>query len=99
MLIRIIQPSSRSGVTTLELNPVKTEVAHLDAMPVLEWLFRQFNAVDGTELFSVLPVAMPSLSVGDVVEISDGSLSAVGSERREPSRRFRCEGFGWKEIL
>lgn len=50
----------------------------------LGWIFRQFNRVDDNELISYLGISVPSLSVGDSVEI-DG-------------RKYLCAGCGWERV-
>lgn len=55
------------------------------ALAILDWLFRQFNRVDGSELITVFNLHMPSLSVGDEVE-----LEGLGT--------WRCESVGWTQI-
>lgn len=50
----------------------------------LEWIFRQFNRVNDAEFISYLGISVPSLSVGDSVEI-DG-------------RKYECAGVGWQRI-
>lgn len=55
-----------------------------DDHEILAWLWRQFNRIDETELISVMRMAMPSLSVGDTVNI-DGS-------------RYLCEPLGWTTL-
>lgn len=52
---------------------------------ILNWLFRQFNRVDGSELISVFGLHMPSLSVGDSVEI-------------EGNGEYLCEPVGWSKL-
>jgi hypothetical protein len=52
---------------------------------VLEYVFRQFNAVDDGDRERMLAVGydLPSLSVGDVVTFADGT-------------RWQCEPLGWE---
>ncbi len=97
LTITIRQPDShplapspyRETTMTMRTNKRMASLATLDAGPLLRWLFRQFNAADGEELISLLDIAMPSLSVGDEVHLSDG----------DSTRRFICRPFEWEEVM
>jgi hypothetical protein len=72
------------------------EISLATAMPVshindehLEYLFRQFNAVDGKEMISLFHFKMPSLSVGDTVQFIDSTNNTC---------KYRCAGCGWDNI-
>lgn len=68
---------------TIEIGPLKS--AEVDHPKLLDWIFRQFNRGRGDdELIDILQLNVPSLSVGDTVEI-DGRI-------------HRCEFVGWREI-
>lgn len=82
MKIRITQPQLE-GVT-FEINPVR----HVSEPQLLDWLFRQFNCVDGGELISILALPMRSVSVGDMVEI----------EHNGRTRCYRCAMVGWETL-
>ena len=64
-----------------------------DAIPdipkLLDWLFRQLNRVDGGELCCILPMLVPSMSVGDFVELH-GDSPEFGE-----TRYYVCEPYGW----
>jgi hypothetical protein len=81
------QPYRYSSLTIR--NEQMTSVTSLDTGALLRWVFRQFNAVDGSELMSLLGMRMPSLSVGDEVIITG-----------VPDRylRFVCKPFGWEAV-
>ena len=57
-----------------------------DTDAVLEWLFRQLNAVDGTEMLSVFNLPGASLSVGARVTFTDITKTQT----------FTCQSFGWE---
>ena len=91
--VLLSSPTPRT-VHVLEIIPcnVPTLFANQDAetkrgatLQILNWLFRQFNRVDGHEFITVFNLHMPSLSVGDEVE-----LEGLGT--------WRCEAVGWKQL-
>lgn len=92
MKIRIIQTNAVAAL--LEVAPVDLRTFQPEL--VLSWLFRQFNAVDGDELISLMGVRMPSLSVGDFVEFEHIKLDLADEE--PVVRRFECAPFGWEEV-
>jgi hypothetical protein len=65
--------------------PYRAGLEREAAQVILDWLFRQFNRVDGNELITVFDLKMPSLSVGDEVE-----LEGLGT--------WRCAAVGWEKI-
>lgn len=88
--IRIIYAAFRDGdELDISFTGRDVEQGTFSDERLLAWLFRQFNAVDGDELLSVLALRVPSLSVGDCIEIMRGS----------DVRQYRCDPDGWARVL
>lgn len=84
MKIRILYKTG--GRVELEIPAPSLNIDLDDMNPVLEWLFRQLNRVNGAELISLFKLPYPSLSVGDRVEFEQGVSSA----------RYLCDTVGWE---
>lgn len=95
MRISIIQKADPLGeqrtVHRIEVRPCRPVVGDKDReQALLEWLFRQLNRVDGSELISILGLHMPSLSVGDLVHVED----CTGAQAL-----YLCDSVGWKRVV
>jgi hypothetical protein len=89
LTIQIIQvnEAGQKEITSTMVISSKVDLPKLEATPLLEWIFRQYNAVDGAELCTLLLVPGYSLSVGNFV-----LLTSV-----QGRRMFECMGCGWEE--
>lgn len=88
LTIRIIYSAFIKRTAVMELESDLQSINEINTDEFLEWIFRQFNAVDGDELSTYLKLRAPSLSVGDFVEF----------ELNKETLRFQCCGAGWELV-